>query len=624
LETSFFVIKVEMMRGIAKLQSGLRRLFTVNYRLLFYWSFFTLPIVLTGQNLYWQPKSIVKFWDRYINPLEFRTPLKFMPFDVKGGMVPFGGPDMFRTFPFSMFREDHSVVVLDSTESEMSTIRSLANRIALVVEVDLLKINPSQWLVPGSLVDIMVGVGLRTNQMLYSPALPDNWPQATYEYKFAPVFHQAMLHAAFIHQRSEKWFAYFQAARGAAIGSVYRFSSVERYLSGDGSSRDYVLGLKFFRPGGGGARYTLGAELRYHRLEVPELDDSDNLSPIEGLQMRYLGAFLTFGVAFGGRSTPADRAKRDLYTGDYISAESNLQAFLLEYPRHSKVRRARKLLSIAEKWVPYQQVDLARTAQQQGRLEEALQWLDEAETRADTTLMPTIDRVRAEVGYVYLQYADSMLRRGELENTNRMLGHARLLMPPQEDLVDQYDAEVLIRQGHILRTEGAFMAALKKYDLAIGADTSRRVEIEGFKVRVAEDLLQEAEAAADRSALALALESLKLSRALDPRRKVEVDDMITELERRLDRLIQGEIRQSMEDQLQEARELRQKVPSSKPRIGLLVAQIEDILGPPDFVAQGTDRFGINHQLWEYRGGEYPGLYYFENYILSRMEPLPER
>lgn len=612
------------MRRNAKLQSGLHSLFKVNRRLPLYWLIFTLPIVASGQNLYWQPKSIVKFWDLHINPLEFRTPLRFMPFDVKGGIVPYGGPQMFRTFPISIFREDHSVVVLDSTESEMSTIRSLFSRMGVTVEVDLLKINPSQRLVPGSLVDMMVGIGLRTHQVLFSPALPNNWPQGTYAYKFAPIFHEAMLHAALIHQRSEKWFAYFQAARGVAIGSVYRYSAVERYLNGQGSTEDYILGLKFLRSNAASARYTLGAELRYHLLDIPELDDADNLSPIEGLQMRYLGAFLTFGVAFGGHATTADRAKRDLYTGDYISAESNLQAFLLEYPGHSKVRRARRLLSIAEKWVPYQQVDLARTAQQQGRLEDALQWLDEAETRADTALMPTIDRVRAEVGYVYLQYADSLLRRGALEKTNRMLGHARLLMPPSEDLVDQYDAEVLIRQGHILRSEGAFMAALKKYDLAIGSDTSRRVEIEGFKVRIAEDLLQEAETASNRSALALALESLKLSRALDPRRKAEVDDMITELERRLDRVIQGEIRQSMEDQLQEARELRQKVPSSKPRIGLLVAQIEDILGPPDYITQGTDRFGINHQLWEYQGGEYPGLYYFENYILSRMEPLPER
>jgi len=97
-----------------------------------------------------------------------------------------------------------------------------------------------------------------------------------------------------------------------------------------------------------------------------------------------------------------------------------------------------------------------------------------------------------------------------------------------------------------------------------------------------------------------------------------------ELEGRLGRIAQGEIRRSMEDQMQEARELRQQIPPTKPRIGLLVAQIEDILGPPDHVTQETDRFGINHQLWEYQGGDYPGLYYFENYILTRIEPLEER
>ncbi len=55
-----------------------------------------------------------------------------------------------------------------------------------------------------------------------------------------------------------------------------------------------------------------------------------------------------------------------------------------------------------------------------------------------------------------------------------------------------------------------------------------------------------------------------------------------------------------------------------------MAQIEDILGTPDHVTHETDRFGVNYQLWEYKSGEYPGLYYFENYILMRVERLGKK
>jgi hypothetical protein len=577
-----------------------------------------------GQTTYWHPKKSVRFWDLHVNPLEFRTPLQFMPFDVKAGIVPYGGPDMFQPFPFGLFQSDDSAVLLDSTESEMGTIQSLSSRLILVYDLEFLKFNPLASFLPASLLDLMIGVGIRTNQNLGSPPLPSNWPQGTDEYDFSPIFQQALLNVTASYQRSEKWYAYFQATQGLARGSLYRATALDRYLHGTGTSADYTLGIKFFRSGSGNARYCLGGELRHHSLNIPQVDDSDKLSPIEGVQLRYLGLFFTFGVAFGGEATAADKAKRDLYRGDYMSAEANLQTFLDTYPDHRKKRRAKRLLAVAEEYVPYQQVDIARSAQADRSLETALIWLDRADTRADSALRIVIDQVRAEVGYTYLQDADSILRRGDLTRTERLLGHARLLMPPGEDLVDQYDAEVLIQRGHALRQSGALVAALRKYDLAIESDTSRRIEIEGYKVRIAEDLLAEAEYAANRSAIALALESLRLTQTLDPRRKAELDALIRELDARLERIARGEVRRRMEEQLQEARELRQKIPPSKPRIGLLVAQLEDVLDKPDYVTQTTDRFGVNHQLWEYQGGEYPGLYYFENYILTRIESLPGR
>jgi len=624
LETSIFILKVNTMHGIVDVQIGFRSRLMSVCRLICCLVLISLPAVTTGQTPHWQPNPIVRFWGLHVNPLEFRAPVLLTPFDIKAGLVTYGGPDMFRAFPLSMVREDQSVVLLDSTESEMASVRSLFSRLSLVYDLDLIKFNPFHRLLPFSLLDMMVGVGLRTNQVLTSASLPGNWPEGAFDYRFAPVFHQALVNLTIGCQRSEKRYAYIQISRGLATGSVYRASVIKRYLEGSGSSADFAAGIKFFRRSAGRARYVLGAELRYHRLDVPELADPDRISPIEGLQMRYLGLFFTFGAVLGGHATTADRAKRDLYKGDYMAAEDNLRAFLDRYPRHGKVRRARRLLALAEGLVPYQQVDLAQAMQEQGRLQEALRWLDQAETRADTTLLPAIDRGRAEIGYIYIQQADSLLRQGDLEKTDRTLRTARQLLPADEHLVDRYDAEVLIRQGHDLRSLGAYTAALKKYDLAIASDTSRRVEIEGYKVRIAEDLLRAAEDYTDRSALALALQSLKLSQALDPRRKAELDEMIVELEGRLGRIAQGEIRRSMEDQMQEARELRQQIPPTKPRIGLLVAQIEDILGPPDHVTQENDRFGINHQLWEYQGGDYPGLYYFENYILTRIEFLEER
>ncbi len=578
-----------------------------------------LPELSSGQTLHWQPNALRRFWDLDVNPMEFRTPVLLMPFDVKGTLTVYGGPEMFQGLPLSLIRNDFSVAVLDSTESEFATIQSLFSRLTLIYDLDLIKYNALHRYLSVNMLDILVGVGLRTNQIPFPRRLPSNWLEGEYDYRFAPIFNQGLLNLTLGLQRIENRYAYLQLGKGLAVGSAYRANIIKRYLDGTGKSTDIAVGIKFIRPGSERMRTSWGFELRYSSLNAPDLSDPDLISPVEGLQVRYLGFFVTFGTILGGRSTTADRAKQQLYSGEYMAAEANLLAFLDDYPEHVKVPRAQNLLTLVKGLVPYQQIDIARALQEEGRLEEALTWLDRAETRADTAIMALIVQGRAEVGYVYLQRADNALQQGNLDGADQLLRSTTLLLPEEKVLVDKYDAELLIRRGHLLRSQGAFTSALREYSLAIASDTSRRVEIEGYQVRIAEDLLREAEVASSRDAIALALESLRLSQSLDPRRKAELDQMIADLEDRLDRLAQAEIRQSIEAQMQQSREAREVVAPSEPRFGLTISQLEDILGPPDRVTQTTDSLGDNYQLWEYRGGEFPGLYYFENYILIRME-----
>ncbi len=102
-----------------------------------------------------------------------------------------------------------------------------------------------------------------------------------------------------------------------------------------------------------------------------------------------------------------------------------------------------------------------------------------------------------------------------------------------------------------------------------------------------------------------------------------MDSLVVLLEQRLSGITQVEIQRAMEDQMRLAREERGRMPPTRPRIGMLVALVEDILGAPDHRTEHNDRFGVNHQLWEYQGGNFPGQYYFENYQLKRVEPLVE-
>ncbi|MFC1482065.1 hypothetical protein ACFL6E_07475 [Candidatus Neomarinimicrobiota bacterium] len=573
-----------------------------------------------GQTIPWKPGKFNRFWNVWVNPLEFRQPITLLPFEGKVGIVPYGGPGMFSKFPVSWFGEDQTVFTLDSTESEVASISSLGSRMTIVYDIDLVKFNLLNRFLPISVVDILLNVGLRTNQVPFAVALPANWPQTESTSKVAPVFNHILGAVTINYQRSDRWYAYLQLTRGLAQGSIYRSGLTSNYLTGEGSTADWSLGAKWFRTLSGNPRYALGLEMRYHTLDVPKLKDPDELSPIEGLQLRSLGFYFTFGIVFGGKSTSADRGKASLYTGDYLQAETDLQAWLRQYPEHKKDKRVTRLLDRASKLVPYQQLNMARELQDAGDLEDALVLYVQAELRGDTSLTKYIAQGRSEIGYKFLGRADAQLTQNNLKSTGHILGIADGLLPKDQALIGRFNAELFIRQGHQRRDLGILDEAIRYYDRAIAADTTRRVEIEGYKTRLAEDFLLLANQASDRSALILAIESLKRTIELDPRRRSEVDLMIERLEERLRRIESGEISAIREEHFQQAREARNRLPATKPRLGMLVAQVEDVLGPPEHRTERFDSFGANHQLWEYSGGEYAGNYYFENYQLKRFEP----
>ncbi len=588
---------------------------------------------LSGQVQHWKPWKIRAFWERQLNPLEFRLPVSLIPFDVKAGLAMYGGPDMIAGLPFSLLGRDYSVASLDSTESEVITIGNPFRRLLLIYDLDFLQLNLSSRLLPISSLDILAGLAIRTHQIPFAPAVPSHWPSDGTQYRFAPVFHTGLVTLTFGYQRSERLYAYLKTSYGYATGNLYRAGLVQRNLKGSGTAADWALGIKRLSAGSDIPRMALGLELRYHSLdipalEVPLLEDEDGnkfkLSPVEGLQYRSLGVFITFGAFFGGRPTAADRAKDDLYRGDYMAARDKLNSFIRQYPNHARVKRARKLLALAEKMAPYQQVDLARAYQARGDLEKALRWYGEAEVTTDTALIGDIGAGQEEVGYVYLQRASDALQQNDLEATSRILRNANLLLPGEKVVVHRFEAEVLIRRGHQYRTLGNHTAALRSYNDAIRIDPGRKVEIDGYRVRLAEDLLRHAAVAADRSALALAVESLQLSRSLDPGADPQLDSMVVDLQNRLAQMSQAQIRTAVEAQMELAREIRNRVPPTRPRIGMLVAALEEAIGPPDQVTQARDPRGVNHQIWEYRAGEFPGQYYFENYILKRIELAPQR
>ena len=73
-------------------------------------------------------------------------------------------------------------------------------------------------------------------------------------------------------------------------------------------------------------------------------DAPKGLSPIDGIDMRAAGVFLTSGILFGGKHTDGDIAYSQMVHNDFISAASNFEKFLAKEIKHNKRNKALKLL----------------------------------------------------------------------------------------------------------------------------------------------------------------------------------------------------------------------------------------------------------------------------------------
>ena len=107
-------------------------------------------------------------------------------------------------------------------------------------------------------------------------------------------------------------------------------------------------------------------------------DASPGLSPIDGIDIRASGIFLTSGIQFGGKHTDGDIAYSQMMDNDFISASESFKKFLAKKIRHNKRKKASKMLQICQDKIPYQKFRLAVAAYLRSDFDESIQYFNSA------------------------------------------------------------------------------------------------------------------------------------------------------------------------------------------------------------------------------------------------------
>ena len=129
----------------------------------------------------------------------------------------------------------------------------------------------------------------------------------------------------------------------------------------------------------------------------------DGLSPIHGIDLRASGIFLTSGIQFGGKQTDGDIAYSYMIKNDYISAAENFEYFLAKKRRHSKRKKAIKMLQHCQFQIPYQQVNYGVKAMIESDYNEAIEWFDAAESEAEEDLKIEIQSLRRKIASIFFK-----------------------------------------------------------------------------------------------------------------------------------------------------------------------------------------------------------------------------
>ena len=417
-----------------------------------------------------------------------------------------------------------------------------------------------------------------------------------------------------------KWFIHLKYSYGVNYTRFYKDERMDSSPYGTGTSSAYSVGLKMITESPTEARYAWGLEVRhiYHRVKT--IHDDLEITPITGMRLPNLGVFFTFSAFYGGRKTAGDEAKKLFLNEDYVAARPKFREFINTYPNHGRMRRAKKLLDITNKRIPYQLYSEGGNLQGRKKMDNAAEKYVEALTAAEDTLKDRLMERLDELVEHYVAKGNEFFELRQDEEALSNLRKAAALTEEGKRAQNTLRAKILMAQGNDLATAGLYSLAIRKYDAVPDLDRKLTMKARRASMKAAVGMVGDVNEAKDVVTLRLALKSLKTARDMFAPAEFKYNNYITVLEKQLAATDSLQVRREMDNSLEEAREFIAQRHMPRLETGMLVSEVQDLLGEPDEVVESTKGKNRNYQMWIYNlPHREKRLLYFENYVLFKIE-----
>jgi tetratricopeptide (TPR) repeat protein len=253
---------------------------------------------------------------------------------------------------------------------------------------------------------------------------------------------------------------------------------------------------------------------------------------------------------------------------------------------------------------------------ERGMIERAVEKYIRAKSMADTLLAGVINERLREIAFREVEKAEVWLNAGYGDTAIAHITMVSGWHPEISHHVTRFRITQLMNQGEQLFKIGLNGRALSYFSKALEMDPGLTFKVATYKHRMAVDLLTMADSLKDLNALRFVVFALEETHRLTGGLNKTNMRILNELKEKLTAKDEWTTHQKIGEILRKEKEKKEAINPIK--LGMTIAQVEEIMGKPsEVLSQGDDK---KEQLWIYRyTGEVKIYLTFTDYILFRIE-----
>ena len=563
----------------------------------------------------WSTSPIDHFINNNFNQMIYKNPIYLIPYDLKIGFSAFGGPNYFNNFMKGIPGPGSNPIILDNQDVNNDFILSNSERSIFFIELDILKYNFFERIYHQNIIDIHIGTGFRYSKMLSNPKAPIYGEYENKGYRFRPTIYDSFISTTFNLQFYKYFFIYSHYNFGMSYSTIYESLAQQSYLNASGLNESISFGFKYIiNQESLPYNYIFGTELRLGRTYLNKINDIDDVSPIEALDLNSLSLVFTFGTMFGGDKTKGDDAYKLMLKKDYIGAAEKFKQYLNIYNYEFRDRKAKEMLNFCYTQIPYQFFDTGINYFNKGNFDLALYNFEKSESIANPELILEIDSYKREIALAIIVDVENNLDHNSFSNSIYKLNKTRNISPFLWAETDRVESKILVKKGDILKKTNNYLYAIDYYQQALELNPELFKDINEKYNELVTLIIDRINKTENFEELYIVKDYLRYIISIKPIYSEYYESIINDIETRLNDYNFVVNNYKLQNYIKHKKNQDKKKLVKNINLGMTINEIETILGIPE-----TKKNEESYELWIYDMDNQVKTFFFKNYILIKID-----